>query len=123
MFESEREAIFKKSWQCVAPAGEPARPGDFAVAPVGDFAVLVTRGRAGELRAFRNTCQHRGDELAACSAGNTRLFQWPYHAWSSGLDGNLVNGPYMRETRFRLLLRPAQVTAGRYLGVLRVRQL
>ena len=57
MFESEREAIFKKSWQCVAPAGEPARPGDFAVAPVGDFAVLVTRGRAGELRAFRNTCQ------------------------------------------------------------------
>lgn len=97
VYELEREAIFKKSWQYVGHVDELARPGDYVAAPVGDFTVLVTRGRDGELRAFHNTCQHRGHELA-CASGNTRLFQCPYHAWSYGLDGKLVNAPYMKET-------------------------
>lgn len=98
VYEAERDAIFKKSWQYVAHVSELTQPGDFVVAPVGDFTVLVTRGRDGELRAFHNTCQHRGHELATCSSGNTKLFQCPYHAWSYGLDGKLVNAPHMRDT-------------------------
>lgn len=98
VYESERDAVFKKSWQYVAHVDELTKPGDFVVAPIGDFTVLVTRGRDGELRAFHNTCQHRGHELAQCSSGNTKLFQCPYHAWSYGLDGKLINAPYMRET-------------------------
>jgi phenylpropionate dioxygenase-like ring-hydroxylating dioxygenase large terminal subunit len=97
VYEAEREAIFKKSWQYVADMDELAKPGDFVVAPVGDFTVLVTRDKAGTIRAFHNTCQHRGHELASCS-GNAKLFQCPYHAWSYGLDGRLVNAPYMRQT-------------------------
>lgn len=97
VYESEREAIFKKSWQYVAHVDELAKPGDFVVAPVGDFTVLVTRSFDGELRAFHNTCQHRGAELALCSSGNTKLFQCLYHGWSYGLDGALVNAPSIRE--------------------------
>jgi phenylpropionate dioxygenase-like ring-hydroxylating dioxygenase large terminal subunit len=95
VYEAEREAVFQRSWQYVAHQDELARPGDYVVAPVGDFTVLVVRGKDGVLRAFHNTCQHRGHELAACS-GSTRVFRCPYHAWSYGLDGSLLNAPFMR---------------------------
>jgi choline monooxygenase len=48
------------------------------------------------LRAFHNTCQHRGHELAACS-GSTKVFRCPYHSWTYGLDGGLLNAPHMRD--------------------------
>lgn len=95
VYEAEREAVFQRSWQYVAHAGELARPGDHVVAPVGDFTVLVTRGQDGVLRAFHNTCQHRGHELVACS-GNATALRCPYHAWTYGLDGRLVGAPHMR---------------------------
>jgi choline monooxygenase len=95
LYELEREAIFKRTWQYACHASAVADPGDYAVCPVGDFTVLVARDDDGRLRAFHNTCQHRGSELAAGS-GNGKALRCAYHGWTYGLDGVLRSAPRLR---------------------------
>ena len=46
------------------------------------------------LRAFANTCRHRGHELLPCGATAKRgAIHCPYHAWTYGLDGALQATP------------------------------
>jgi choline monooxygenase len=95
LYELEREAIFKRTWQYACHASAVAEPGSYAVCPVGDFTVLVARDEEGELRAFHNTCQHRGSELASGS-GRAQVLRCPYHSWNYGLDGVLRVAPRMK---------------------------
>ncbi|TIS11703.1 MAG: aromatic ring-hydroxylating dioxygenase subunit alpha, partial [Mesorhizobium sp.] len=57
--------------------------------------VVVLRDEAGSLRAFHNTCRHRGSQLCLESEGRlkARLLTCPYHAWSYSLRGDLVRVP------------------------------
>jgi len=59
--------------------------------PVGS--TLLVRDREGTLRAFANSCRHRGTRLvdAPCAA---KAFVCPYHGWTYGLDGALVHVPH-----------------------------
>ena len=54
--------------------------------------LLVVRGADGEVRAFANTCRHRGTRLLD-GAGTVRAITCPYHAWTYGLDGQLRGSP------------------------------
>ena len=55
----------------------------------------MLRDDTGELRAFHNTCRHRGSQLCQESEGRlkARLITCPYHAWSYSLRGDLVRVP------------------------------
>jgi Rieske 2Fe-2S family protein len=56
----------------------------------GDGSVLLVRGDDGTIRAFANTCRHRGHELLPCGAQTRqRSIICPYHAWTYALDGGL----------------------------------
>ena len=56
--------------------------------PLGGGSVLLVRGDDGVLRAFANTCRHRGHELLACGAAAQRnVIICPYHSWTYALDG------------------------------------
>lgn len=95
IFEAEREKIFRKAWLPVAREEEVPENGDFIrceVYPLQTQALIV-RGKDGELRAFHNTCIHRGTELVSECQGRTSAFICPYHAWSFGLDGKLRGVP------------------------------
>lgn len=54
--------------------------------------LLVVRGDDGRVRAFINSCRHRGMKLAG-DGGCARSFVCPYHAWTYGLDGQLRHIP------------------------------
>ncbi len=54
--------------------------------------LLVVRGDDGVVRAFRNSCRHRGMALKDGS-GCAKTFVCPYHAWTYGLDGKLKHIP------------------------------
>jgi choline monooxygenase len=54
--------------------------------------LLAVRGDDGVVRAFRNSCRHRGMALAQDS-GCVHAFVCPYHAWTYGLDGRLLHIP------------------------------
>lgn len=91
----ERRAFFAASWICVGRSEQLANPGDQSGVHVGDEPVLLTRDRAGTLRAFSNVCRHRGSELRPCdgSVANAQAVRCPYHRWTYGLDGAFKGGP------------------------------
>ena len=51
--------------------------------------VLVVRGHDGAMRAFHNTCRHRGSRICAAAKGSVVRLVCPYHNWTYELDGRL----------------------------------
>ena len=87
----ERERIFLRTWQYVGRRAQVAEVGDYFTATVLDLPVVVVRDEEG-LRAFVNVCRHRR-HLVMSGAGNKKVLQCPYHAWTYGLDGCLRAAP------------------------------
>ncbi len=102
-FTEERERIWWGGWICIGRAAEIPAPGDYLVRDLAGESIVVTRNRAGEVRAFYNVCAHRGTKLLddgpACGH-ITKVFKCPYHAWSYDLDGQLVGTPNVDQDEF-----------------------
>src|SRR5258705_214094 len=60
IFQLERDAIFAKSWQYLAPLSKLARAGDIAVGQLANVSVILIRDEELKLRGFVNACRHRG---------------------------------------------------------------
>ncbi|MFO0996354.1 MAG: aromatic ring-hydroxylating dioxygenase subunit alpha [Alphaproteobacteria bacterium] len=95
---AERGRLFRPHWACVGRADQIAAPGDYMVRSVAGASLIVLRDRDGAVRAFANTCRHRGAELLE-GDGHCRAIKCPYHSWVYGLDGTLTGAPEMEETR------------------------
>jgi Rieske 2Fe-2S family protein len=88
------------TWLCLGRADELATevgsPLTQRAVLAGDVPVLLTFGAAG-IRAFANTCRHRGHELLPANGTSSRgIAVCPYHAWSYELDGSLHSAPGFR---------------------------
>ncbi len=92
VFELERDAVFARSWTCVGRSEDLPGQGDYVAIDVADEPVILLRGRDDEVRAFANTCRHRGTQLLE-GVGNVRAVTCPYHAWTYALDGSLAGTP------------------------------
>ena len=98
VFAFEQERFFAGSWTCVGREGDLEGTGAQRAVGVGGAGVLLTRGTHGRVRAFANTCRHRGHELLGVGQETTRrTVLCPYHAWSFDLDGSLRAAPGFRE--------------------------
>ena len=95
LFAAERDRIFAAHWICVGHQSQIAKPGDYLVAEVGEESLLIIRGRAGSICGYYNVCRHRGTRLCEESRGHSMAIQCPYHAWTYGLDGQLIGAPHM----------------------------
>jgi glycine betaine catabolism A len=81
---------FLSDWTCVGLSAELPDPGDQRAEAAGDGSVLLARGDDGVVRAFANTCRHRGHELLPCGGqARQRAIICPYHAWTYSLAGEL----------------------------------
>ncbi len=97
VFDWEQQAIFS-GWRCVGHASDITAPGTQKAVGSGAAGVLLIRGDDALVRAFANTCRHRGHELLACGAKvKRRNVVCPYHAWSYKLDGTLRNAPGFKD--------------------------
>lgn len=74
------------------PSAMLAEKGSYLARKTAGTPLLVVRGDDGEVRAFINSCRHRGMPVAKDS-GCLRSFVCPYHAWTYGLDGQLRHIP------------------------------
>ena len=94
----ERDKIFMPAWHLVCHVSDIPEPGDYrSFAMLGERAVVV-RGKDGAIRAFHNVCRHRAARLLDGSQGNCGgRITCPYHAWSFGLDGQLLAVPFIEE--------------------------
>jgi Rieske 2Fe-2S family protein len=90
VFEWEQRRFFGGGWMCVGRSEDVAAAGDQRAESVGPAGVLLVRGDDGTLRAFANTCRHRGHELLGCGSSiNRRVVACPYHSWGYELSGEL----------------------------------
>ena len=91
---AEDERLFRRGWVGVGRGDRWARSGDYAALEIGSVPVIVLRDGSGRLRAYANSCRHRGAKLLEGS-GRVAAIACPFHAWSYGLDGALRSAPRM----------------------------
>jgi phenylpropionate dioxygenase-like ring-hydroxylating dioxygenase large terminal subunit len=96
-YRREVERIFMKVWNFLGTVDQIANPGDYFTATFVGVPVIVLRDLTGKIRAFANSCRHRGSELLSGS-GNCKLISCPYHSWSYELNGALRGAPEMEQT-------------------------
>src|SRR5207302_6692213 len=78
----ERERIFDRCWLYVGHESELAQPGDYRRRTVAGRPLFLVRGRDRRVRAFYNTCRHRGALVCRQDRGTAQQFQCFYHAWT-----------------------------------------
>lgn len=78
--------------QLVGYASELANPHSYCTKTVMGRSVVLTRTKAGSVKAFDNVCLHRQSPIAD-GCGSARRLSCPYHAWTYDLDGRLVAVP------------------------------
>ena len=89
----EHERIFNRCWLYLGHGSEIASPGDYRRRDVAGRSIMFVRGKAGQARAFYNTCPHRGAIVCRQDAGTAKSFQCFYHAWTFNTEGHLVGIP------------------------------
>ncbi|WP_324785805.1 SRPBCC family protein [Streptomyces sp. H51] len=93
LYKQELRRVFAPSWLFLAHTDQFHKPGDFFTTYMGEDPVIVTLDREGRIRAYLNSCRHRGARVCRADAGTTRNFTCTYHGWSFNLDGALVSVP------------------------------
>lgn len=97
-FRREVDTIFLKEWNFLGRADRIPKPGDYFTVTFTGVPVIIMRGRDGEVRAFANSCRHRGAALLNGEGNCKRTFSCPYHSWTYDLEGKLLVAPEMDET-------------------------
>lgn len=95
LYEADLEAIFATEWLFACNGCEIPRPGDYITFEVGRDPVVVLRDREGQIRAFHNSCRHRGSRVCQAEKGRATRLTCPYHQWVYDLDGSLRHARQM----------------------------
>ncbi|MEO0410816.1 MAG: aromatic ring-hydroxylating dioxygenase subunit alpha [Pseudomonadota bacterium] len=96
-WDLEQTYFWPKRWVCAGREEQVSRPGDYLQFQKLGRDIVIVRAESGELRAFYNTCQHRGGPLVGEKCGRAKRLTCAYHAWTYNLQGDLVSVPSERE--------------------------
>ena len=99
IYEQELEKLFARCWLYLGHVSQIPNDGDFFTTFMGADSVVVTRS-GDEIRAFLNSCTHRGMKVCRTDRGNARDFTCPYHGWCFANDGSLIAVPGMRQAYY-----------------------
>jgi len=92
----EGEKIFRRQWICAGLSADIPEPGNYTCFDLDSQPVVIMRQSDGKIQAFSNVCRHRMMTLLEGS-GSCRRIVCPYHAWTYGIDGQLIAAPQMQE--------------------------
>jgi phenylpropionate dioxygenase-like ring-hydroxylating dioxygenase large terminal subunit len=96
-WQLEIDRIFRRVPLPLALSCELREPGAYKALDAVGVPVLIVRGDDGVVRAFVNSCRHRGSLVVGDGCGTARRFTCPYHAWSYDRSGCLA-GIYGEES-------------------------
>jgi phenylpropionate dioxygenase-like ring-hydroxylating dioxygenase large terminal subunit len=87
----EREHLWRRSWLYACHMDELPAPGSYLLWRKTGTPIVIVRGKDDVVRAFYNTCRHRGAPLVKERCGKLEGFVCGYHGWTYTLDGRLIN--------------------------------
>ncbi|HVO45342.1 MAG TPA: aromatic ring-hydroxylating dioxygenase subunit alpha [Steroidobacteraceae bacterium] len=87
----EQRYLWRRSWLYVCHTDQIDRPGAFLLTRRTGSPIIVVRGKDDVIRAFYNTCRHRGGPIVKSDSGCNEGFVCGYHGWTYTLDGKLIN--------------------------------
>ncbi|GAA2396961.1 aromatic-ring-hydroxylating dioxygenase subunit alpha [Dactylosporangium salmoneum] len=93
IFARERDNVWLQNWLYLGHETEIAKPNDFIVRTLAGRPLIFCRDTDGEVRAWLNSCPHRGTVLCRETAGSSKLFQCFYHAWTFRNNGDVAAIP------------------------------
>jgi nitrite reductase/ring-hydroxylating ferredoxin subunit len=88
----ERDYLWRTTWQMACHADDLPNPGSHVVYDVADDSLIVMRTRDGGIKAFHNSCLHRGTKLRV-EDGRVGSLRCPFHGWTWNIDGALEHVP------------------------------
>ena len=91
----DMQQIFGNSWIFAGLSCETPKVGDWMTVEVGTDNVILVRGHDNIIRAFHNSCRHRGSRICLESHGSSKRLVCPYHQWGYELTGELSRVRYM----------------------------
>ena len=97
VFDFDMQAMFGTSWVMAGFSCELPKPGSYVAQMVGKWPVIIIRDRNNIIRAFHNSCRHRGSILCQPGSGSGPKLVCPYHRWTYDLDGSLFAATRMAE--------------------------
>jgi len=90
----EKERLWDRSWLYGCHADQIREPGSFVTWEKTGSPIMIVRGKDRRIRAFYNTCQHRGGPLVKTTSGKLKAgFTCAFHGWRYDLEGRLVGVP------------------------------
>jgi Rieske 2Fe-2S family protein len=89
-YRLELQTIWYRDWLFVGHDCEIAQAGDYFTVQIGEYPLIIVRDRDAEIRAFHNTCRHRGSRICSAERGTLPRFVCPYHQWTYKLSGELM---------------------------------
>lgn len=89
-FAADIEHIWQKDWIFATTAAELPKSGSYVTLEIGAASVIIVRGKDRVIRAFHNSCRHRGSRICAMAEGTAPRLVCPYHQWTYDLDGKLL---------------------------------
>lgn len=90
LYQVDLETFFYKDWQLALAACELPKAGSYVTHEVGEYSIIIVRGADGAIRAFHNSCRHRGSRICSQAKGTSPKLVCPYHQWTYELDGKLL---------------------------------
>ncbi len=84
----EKDHLWSRIWHVAGRTAEVQEPGDYVVHNFLKESVICIKQDDGSVKAFYNSCRHRGMRLVSGSSSSETI-SCPYHGWRYGKDGVL----------------------------------
>lgn len=108
LVDLELEHIWGKCWTVACREDDIPHVGDRARYDIVDTSYMIVRSAPDTVRAFYNSCRHRGRRLCD-GASHVDKIQCPFHGWTWNLDGELAwvpsrqDFPQVRNEKYGLI--------------------
>jgi phenylpropionate dioxygenase-like ring-hydroxylating dioxygenase large terminal subunit len=86
-FAMEAELLWPRVWQMACRLEEIPNAHDFVEYEILDQSIIVLRTADLGVRAFQNSCRHRGVRVVSGRGNCDNGFTCPFHGWCYGADG------------------------------------
>ena len=89
----EYHLVWHTVWNIGGVAYQMPEAGDYLTTELGIDSIIMVRQEDGSVRAFFNSCPHRGTRITEAEDGHVEEFSCPYHGWTFDRAGVVTSVP------------------------------